>query len=116
MTDSKKDAVGKLFDLTGKVALITGGSGYLGSSFARILAEAGASVVIGSRSEETATRVAGELPSPGGATHYGVSLDQLDEASLNAGFDAAVEAAGQVDVLINNGQQGHALEDRKSVV
>jgi NAD(P)-dependent dehydrogenase (short-subunit alcohol dehydrogenase family) len=105
-----KDTVGKLFDLTGKVALITGGSGYLGSSFARILAEAGASVVVGSRSDETAARVASELPSPGGATHHGVSLDQLDEASLDAGFEAAVEAAGQVDVLINNGQQGHALD------
>ena len=78
-TSSENDAVGKLFDLTGKVALITGGSGYLGSSFARILAEAGAGVVVGSRSEETAQRVASELPSPGGATHHGVSLDQLDE-------------------------------------
>ena len=56
MTDSKKDAVGKLFDLTGKVALITGGSGYLGSSFARILAEAGASVIIGSATTPLASR------------------------------------------------------------
>ena len=109
-TSSENDAVGKLFDLTGKVALITGGSGYLGSSFARILAEAGAGVVVGSRSKETAQRVASELPSPGGATHHGVSLDQLDEVSLHAGFEASVEAAGQVDVLINNGQQGHALD------
>ena len=99
-----------LFDLTGKVALITGGSGYLGNSFSRALAEAGASVVIASRDKDRADLVAGDLPSPGGATHFGVQLDQLDEASLNSGFDAAVHAAGQVDILINNGQKGHPLD------
>ena len=94
--------VQKLFDLTGRVALITGGSGFLGRSLSRALAEAGATVVIGSR-------VRG-LPSPGNATHHAVVLDQLDESSLNDGFAAAVSAAGQVDILINNGQQGHALD------
>jgi NAD(P)-dependent dehydrogenase (short-subunit alcohol dehydrogenase family) len=99
-----------LFDLTGKVALITGGSGYLGGAFSRALAEGGASVVIASRAKERAEQVAANLPSPNGAAHFGVQLDQLDEESLNAGFDAAVEAAGQVDILINNGQQGHPLD------
>jgi len=109
MSDSA-GAVANLFDLTGRVALITGGSGYLGSSFAAILAGAGASVVVGSRNLETAQRVARELPATGSSTHHGVVLDQLDEDSLHAGFDAAVDAAGQVDILINNGQQGHALD------
>ncbi|MBL6705573.1 MAG: SDR family NAD(P)-dependent oxidoreductase, partial [Planctomycetaceae bacterium] len=99
-----------LFDLTGKVALITGGSGYLGKSFSRALAEAGASVVIASRVKDRAEQVASELPSPGGAVHFGVQLDQLDEASLSSGFDVAIEAAGHVDILINNGQQGHPLD------
>ena len=102
--------VQNLFDLTGRVALITGGSGYLGQPLSRALAEAGASVVIGSRDQGRAQTVAHQLPAPGGAKHYAVVLDQLDEASLNAGFDAAVAAAGQVDILINNGQQGHALD------
>ena len=100
----------KLFDLTGRVAMITGGSGYLGNSFARALSEAGASVVIASRAKERAEQVANDLPSPGGATHFGVQLDQLDEESLNAGFDAAVETAGKVDILINDGQKGHPLD------
>ena len=99
-----------LFDLTGRVALITGGSGHLGRSMSRALAEAGAAVVIGSRDLSRARSVADELPSPGGATHHAVVLDQMDEASLNLGFDAAVASAGQIDILINNGQQGHALD------
>ena len=99
-----------LFDLTGRVALITGGSGYLGRSLSRALAEAGATVVIGSRDRNRAQCVVDELPSTGGARHVAVVLDQLDEASLNEGFDSAVAAAGQVDILINNGQQGHALD------
>ena len=102
--------VQNLFDLTGRVALITGGSGYLGQPLSRALAEAGASVVIGSRDQGRAQTVANQLPAPAGAKHYAVVLDQLDEASLNAGFDAAVAAAGQVDIMINNGQQGHPLD------
>jgi len=39
-----------------------------------------------------------------------VALNHLDEESLNQGFDATVAAAGKVDILINNGQQGHALD------
>ena len=102
--------VQKLFDLTGRVALITGGSGFLGRSLSRALAEAGATVVIGSRDRERAQHVVDELPSPGNAIHHAVVLNQLDESSLNGGFAAAVAAAGQVDILINNGQQGHALD------
>ncbi len=102
--------VQKLFDLTGRVALITGGSGFLGRSLSRALAEAGATVVIGSRDRERTQHVVDELPSPGNAIHHAVVLNQLDESSLNGGFAAAVAAAGQVDILINNGQQGHALD------
>ncbi|MBC8117790.1 MAG: SDR family oxidoreductase [Candidatus Saccharimonas sp.] len=100
----------KLFNLTGRVALITGGSGFLGRSLSRALAEAGATVVVASRDQSRAQNVVDQLPSPDGAKHHAVVLDQMDEASLNEGFDAAVAAAGQVDLLINNGQQGHALD------
>jgi NAD(P)-dependent dehydrogenase (short-subunit alcohol dehydrogenase family) len=99
-----------LFDLSGRTALITGGSGYLGRSFARALAEAGASVVVASRQQSRAQAVVDELPSIGQARHHAVVLDQLDETSVNSGFDTAVDAAGPIDILINNGQQGHALD------
>ena len=99
-----------LFDLTGRVALITGGSGYLGQSFSRALAEAGATVIVGSRDRGRAQSVVDQLPTVDGRKHSAVVLDHLDETSLNEGFDLAVETAGQVDILINNGQQGHPLD------
>jgi NAD(P)-dependent dehydrogenase (short-subunit alcohol dehydrogenase family) len=99
-----------LFDLTGRVALITGGSGYLGQSLSRALAEAGATVVVGSRDQGRAQQVIDGLPSPTRGAHSAVTLDHMDETSLNAGFDAAVTATGRVDILINNGQQGHGLD------
>ncbi|MDG1897633.1 MAG: SDR family oxidoreductase [Fuerstiella sp.] len=107
MTDS---TVQQLFDLSGKVALITGGSGHLGRSFCRALAEAGATVVVGSRQQSRAQEIADGLPRVGTAEHFGVRLDQLDEDSVATGFTAAVDAAGAVDILINNGQQGHAMD------
>ena len=105
-----ESSVQQLFDLTGRVVLITGGSGYLGQSFCRALAEAGATVVVASRQELRAQQVADALPRVGTAEHFGVQLDQLDEESVAAGFSAAVKAAGAVDILVNNGQQGHALD------
>ncbi|MBS0206858.1 MAG: SDR family oxidoreductase [Planctomycetes bacterium] len=102
--------VQELFDLSGRAALITGGSGHLGRSLARALAEAGATVVVGSRDRDRAQRVVDELPSPSGAKHHSVVLDQMEEQSIKDGFDAAVSAASQIDILINNGQQGHAVD------
>lgn len=98
--------IAQLFALTGRVALLTGGSGYLGSAMARALAEAGATVVLTSRSEERATAAAAALPGPGGAQHLGIRLDHRDPESLERGFTEAVRRAGQVDILINNGQEG----------
>lgn len=100
----------ELFDLTGRVALITGGTGYLGSAMANGLAEAGATVVIASRDQARAEAAAQGLPNPQKQQHRGVQLDHLDEVSLNRGFDSAVSLAGHVDIVINNGQQGHARD------
>ena len=77
-------SIQQLFDLTGKTALITGASGFLGSALSRALAEAGASVVVGSRDAKRAADVVAQLPSPGGAVHHGVALDQMDETSLQS--------------------------------
>lgn len=100
----------QLFDLTGRTALITGASGHLGGSLARALAEAGASVVAASRDRQRAEETAAALPTSSTSQHHGVVLDQMDEASLAAGFDEAMAKVGQVDILVNNGHQGHAVD------
>ncbi len=95
--------VSELFDLTGKTALVTGGTGYLGSALSRALAEAGACVVISSRDADRARQAAAALPPAPTGPHHGVCLDQMDAESIRSGFAEAVEAAGSLDILVNNG-------------
>lgn len=109
-----ESTVSELFNLTGQVALISGASGYLGSALSRALAEAGANVVVTSRNPETAEEVASQLPVKGDQKHYAVGMDQLSETSIHSGFQEAVQKAGKIDILINNGHAALA-EDWKSV-
>jgi gluconate 5-dehydrogenase len=95
----------QLFDLTGKVALVTGGTGHLGSAISRALAEAGASIVVSSRELSRAQEAIAALPRGGSAVHRAVTLDHMDHPSLEKGFDAALNEAGQIDILINNGHE-----------
>lgn len=104
MSDTQPNVM-KLFDLSGKVALVTGASGYLGQAMVAALAEAGAGVVISSRDQKKAQAQADGLPKVGKAAHHGVALDYMDEPSIAAGLAAAVKAAGKVDILVNNGYE-----------
>lgn len=108
--DLNEKTVQALFDLDGKVALVTGASGHLGGAIARALAEAGATIAVASRERTRAESVAQSLPSPLEQNHVAVALDQTDESSIEDGFNSAIQKAGRVDILINNGQQGHALD------
>jgi len=96
--------VAQLFDLTGKTALVTGATGYLGGSMARALAEAGASVVVSSRDKERAENIAASLPVVFKSAHYAVGLDHMDKESIDKGFDQAADFRGGLDILVNNGQ------------
>ncbi len=100
----------QLFDLTGKVALITGGTGHLGSAMSRALAEAGASVVLTSRFVEKAEAAAAALPRHGQTKHFGSALDHMQPEQLAGQFARAVELAGHVDVLINNGNEAQPCD------
>jgi len=100
---SREPTVDELFDLRGKRALVTGGSGYLGGAMARALAEAGATVVVSSRELSRAQAVADGLPHPGRSQHHAVQLNHMDEDSLNQGFEAAIDAVGELEILVNNG-------------
>ncbi len=112
--EASEPTVQELFDLAGKVVLITGGTGYLGSTMARALAEVGASVVISSRDRARAQTAVEDLPRVGDAEHTGVLLDQMEPSSVESGFAEAVESVGRVDVLVNNGNEAQP-EDWTSV-
>ncbi len=101
-----------LLSLRGKAAFISGASGFLGSAMAQALAEAGASVVVSSRKLSQAEQVAGSLPSVDGTKHFAVEMDQMEESSIQAGFERAIQLAEKIDVLVNNGQESHPQDWR----
>lgn len=90
-----------LFDLTGRVAIVTGASRGLGQYFARALAKAGADLVITSRTKESLTEFTAELESLGRRV-LPLELDVREEASIKQMVAAAHEEFGQLDILVNN--------------
>ena len=93
---------GERFDLTGKVALVTGGSRGLGLSMAQAFAAAGAEVIVSSRKLDACEAVAGRITAATGrrALALAANVGRWDE--LDALVDGAYEAFGRVDVLVNN--------------
>ena len=91
-----------LFDLTGRVALVTGGSRGLGREMVLAFAAQGADVVITSRKVEACRQVADEVEAGTGrrALAYGCHVGHWDE--LDGVVDAAYRTFGRVDVLVNN--------------
>src|SRR5947199_4971244 len=90
-----------LFDLSGKVAIITGGNGGIGLGMARGLAEAGAAVAIVGRNEAKSVAAVAEL-ARGGATAMSVVADVTDKAAVDAMVAAVVSELGRIDILVNN--------------
>lgn len=101
MTDSEL-SIQKLFDLTGRVAAVTGAMGYLGSAMSRALAEAGASVVALDIDQKRTEEFAAGLPVSNGAKHYGFALDIMDMDSIEERFAELLKVVGKVDILVNN--------------
>lgn len=90
----------RLFSLEGQTALVTGGSGALGSTLARALAQAGASVVILGRRADPCERLAEEIQSNGGQA-LGLACDVLDRAALEQVAEEITGVFGPVDLLVN---------------
>ena len=90
-----------LFDLTGRVALVTGASRGLGRGMALALAREGADVVVTSRSAATLDDVCVEIESVG-ARAIPVELDVRDVESIEAVVDEILGGVGRIDVLVNN--------------
>lgn len=105
MRKENSPSVQQLFDLTGRVALITGASGYLGFAMASALAEAGSRVVVASRRIATARRVTAILGGKERNNHLAVALDHMNQISIQRGFASAIKQAGRVDILVNNGHE-----------
>lgn len=90
----------KLFDMTGKLALVTGGGTGLGRQFALTLAHAGAGVILAARRVEPLEATAAEVRAAGGEAHC-IALDVVDAVAVQSAFEA-IEKIGAIDVLVNN--------------
>jgi 3-oxoacyl-[acyl-carrier protein] reductase len=92
----------KIYDLTGKIAIVTGGGTGIGAATARLLAQQGADVVVASRSVDELERSAERVRALGGGRCIAVPTDVKNEAQVVALVARTVEAFGRVDILINN--------------
>jgi NAD(P)-dependent dehydrogenase (short-subunit alcohol dehydrogenase family) len=88
-----------LFDLAGRVAVVTGASSGLGEHFSRVLRERGTEVVLAGRRADRLSALAAEL----GEDHAEpVATDVTDEAAMRGLFDRALKRFGRLDIVINN--------------
>ena len=90
-----------MFDLSGKVAIVTGGNGGVGLGMARGLAGAGAAIVIAARNAEKSRAAVRDLEARG-ASASAVETDVTDEKSVAAMVEAAIARCGRLDILVNN--------------
>ena len=88
-------------DLSGKVAVVTGGNGGIGLGMARGLASAGATVVIAARNLKKSQDAVADLASHG-ASASAILVDVTQEASVCALFATTLERCGRIDILVNN--------------
>ena len=93
--------VQQLFDLSGKTALVTGGSRGLGLQMAHALGEAGAKIVLSSRKAADLEEAAAELQAAGIDARW-VAADCADEADILRLVDETLQRVGDVDILVNN--------------
>ena len=90
-----------MFDLTGRVALVTGGNSGIGAAMARGLASAGASVAIAGRSQQKNATVAEQLVALGRQA-IAIEADVADDESCRAMIDDTVARLGRLDIVVNN--------------
>lgn len=94
-----------MFSLAGKVAIVTGGSRGLGKSMALGLADAGADVVVASRTQADLDKVAEEIKAKGRKS-LAISVDTTSAESVKNLADKTAEEFGKIDILVNNAGQG----------
>jgi len=100
-------AASELFNLAGRVALVTGASSGLGEHFAEALAEAGAAVALVARRADRLAAVADRIGKAGGKA-LAVAADVRDHDAMHRAFATTEKAFGPVDILVNNAGVAHA--------
>jgi len=100
-------AAAQIFDLSGKVALVTGASSGLGARFAEVLAENGAAVVLVARRADRLAALQTRIEKAGGRA-AAVEADVRDRAAMQRAFDAAEKTFGTVTILVNNAGVAHS--------
>lgn len=90
-----------LFDVSGKVALITGAAGTLGAAFAEALASEGAKIFLADRRGEALSKVASDLQAKGLGGEW-FEADLTKEGEINRAFERCEESLGHVDILVNS--------------
>jgi 2-deoxy-D-gluconate 3-dehydrogenase len=91
-----------MFDLKGKVAIVTGGNGGIGLGMAKGLAVAGATVIVAGRNQEKSGTAVEQIAALKAGEARPFAVDVTDEASVNALVAKTVEACGRLDILVNN--------------
>jgi len=102
----------EMFNLQGRVALVTGASSGLGVQFAKALADNGAAVALVARRVDQLKALQGEIEKAGGKA-ISIAADVTDRAAMSGAFDAAEKAFGTVTILVNNA--GIAMSPARAV-
>src|SRR5215470_15335498 len=97
----------ELFDLSGRVALVTGASSGLGARFAAVLAANGAQVALVARRADRLVALKERIEQLGGRA-VAIEADVLDRAAMTRAFDVAEQAFGTVRIVVNNAGVAHA--------
>jgi NAD(P)-dependent dehydrogenase (short-subunit alcohol dehydrogenase family) len=106
-----KNRVQELFDLSDRVAIVTGGAGLLGYHHASILAAAGAHTVLIDLPEAAPASRAAQVTATHGVPCIGIDADITSETSLSTARDQILKTFGRIDILINNAANNPKVED-----